>query len=641
MLREIPSPISCVITTMPLEVLPPAFVNSTLVGFVQQPDGRGTLTVLFSCLLTLSLCVWSAVHLDLPKYNEGSTQYTLRYLKWSLMGIFGPELLIWVAWRQYISARELTKSVKEVSSLQMRRRHPDANHQQSTRRNKESGSAKDWSIVHSFYTGMGGFVFDLDECEIDRDMPYIPELRRLHVTPRGVRLLAQCGLLPEISKDEIEDKSKSDGSAKMICCIQVIWIIVQTITRLAVGLAISPLEINTLGHVACALMMYALWWSKPRWVREPTILRGDWTRAMCAFMYMSSQVSAEQKAKRDLLRNFGVQTELAGMFYTQKSSVAPADHASPCNSMKALPPLPKSAKQAHIVISNDATSLLEDTLARGQLIPRETTRPGSDMLSHKQDHFDEMKPSPERSVTWADLDLEDPRLRDMAIRRWEYCCEALEEYPEIRRRLKYPVRSQEQWRYREALQLYPDMPEAVRALFRGRRQEEEEEVLGVDAGNTEWTCISVELVVDRPRNWPGDDLIMPMQGHLMGAILWFATTIYGAIHLAGWNEHFPTVVESWFWRGSAAYLIFSGLLWSFLNLMGHYSCSVWLYWYELLAGYVKRRTHMLIYVLSVIGGTLYVIARLYLVIEAFVSLRSLPASVYESPSWILSVPHLG
>lgn len=89
--------------------------NDTLVGFQQQPDGRGTLTILFTCLGTLSLCVWSATHLDLPKRNESQNGYTLRYLKWSIVGLFGPELLIWVAWRQYLSARVLTQFVKEAS----------------------------------------------------------------------------------------------------------------------------------------------------------------------------------------------------------------------------------------------------------------------------------------------------------------------------------------------------------------------------------------------------------------------------------------------------------------------------------------------------------------------------------------------
>lgn len=97
-----------------MEIQRPEFINNTFVGYVPDPDGRGTVSLLFSCLLTLSLCVWSAIHLDLPPHGETDIEYTYRYLKWSVLGIFGPELVIWAAWRQFISARTLTKFITEV-----------------------------------------------------------------------------------------------------------------------------------------------------------------------------------------------------------------------------------------------------------------------------------------------------------------------------------------------------------------------------------------------------------------------------------------------------------------------------------------------------------------------------------------------
>lgn len=33
-------------------------------GFVPNPTGRGTIEVLFSCIVTLGLCIWTAVHPD-------------------------------------------------------------------------------------------------------------------------------------------------------------------------------------------------------------------------------------------------------------------------------------------------------------------------------------------------------------------------------------------------------------------------------------------------------------------------------------------------------------------------------------------------------------------------------------------------
>lgn len=135
-------------------------------------------------------------------------------------------------------------------------------------------------MVHSFYAGMGGFVFELPDQTLEKAGPFIPSHRRLHVTPRGVQLLDKCGLLPRITIDDIMDKSKADGSGKVICCVQVLWMVVQAITRVAVGLPVTPLETNTIGHVACALINYILWWNKPRWIKEPAVLRGEWTQPM-------------------------------------------------------------------------------------------------------------------------------------------------------------------------------------------------------------------------------------------------------------------------------------------------------------------------------------------------------------------------
>ena len=467
---------------------------------------------------------------------------------------------------------------------------------------------------------MGGLVFDLHDAELLAGHSFIPDHQRLHVTPRGIRLLAKCGLLPHITIQEIDDKSKTDETAKLLCCVQVTWILVQTITRLAIGLAISPLEINTLGHVICALMMYALWWHKPRWVKEPITLRGDWTPGMCAFMYVSSQVSAEHRRERSLLRNFGVKTELSGMSYTSQGSEMLHAHEPLSigvdDTMAEAEPGAQASHPSHAETSSQV-SANNDRPSGGRMTVRNSL--GGD-----------------KSVSTT-RDPEHIALEAMRQVRWKLVCDAIEQYPAIRQRLKYPEHNSEQLRYREALQLYPEMPLSVKRHFTGYR---EEEGFAVEPKSEDWTCFSEELVVDRPRNWPGDELVRHMQGHLMGMILWFSSTIYGAVHLAGWNQIFPTAVEQWFWRASAAYIVFSGLLWSFLNLLGHVSGHVWLYWYDFLAENVQRRSHILIYILSAIGGTAYVIARTYLVVEAFVSLRALPASAFESPSWILTVPHI-
>src|ERR1700712_2205012 len=79
--------------------------EGSTVGWVHSPDGRGTYDLVQSCLLTLVLCVWTAMHLNIPPYGQPEWKSWRSYLKWSLLGVFGPELIIYIAWMQNNSAR--------------------------------------------------------------------------------------------------------------------------------------------------------------------------------------------------------------------------------------------------------------------------------------------------------------------------------------------------------------------------------------------------------------------------------------------------------------------------------------------------------------------------------------------------------
>ena len=71
--------------------------NEATVGWIADPDGQGTFTLLTSCLVTLGLCVWSAIQLDVPPAKTSRVRLWLLYVQWSLLGVLGPELLVYVA----------------------------------------------------------------------------------------------------------------------------------------------------------------------------------------------------------------------------------------------------------------------------------------------------------------------------------------------------------------------------------------------------------------------------------------------------------------------------------------------------------------------------------------------------------------
>ena len=95
--------------------------NSTYtvtVGWVADPYDRGTFSLIVSCLLTLSLCVWSAIHLNVPPPNQTRLKVWARTWQWVIIGIFGPELVVFAAWRQYISAHELQDRLKRLNDME-------------------------------------------------------------------------------------------------------------------------------------------------------------------------------------------------------------------------------------------------------------------------------------------------------------------------------------------------------------------------------------------------------------------------------------------------------------------------------------------------------------------------------------------
>jgi len=98
---------------------------------------------------------------------------------------------------------------------------------------------------------MGGFAVDVHKIH-DR-------LKVVSLTPYGIIALAQEGHFFEIPLDAIRDKSKADNLGKMLVLFQVTWLIIQVIGRKVSGLPITLLEIHTLVHVVCALIMYLFW----------------------------------------------------------------------------------------------------------------------------------------------------------------------------------------------------------------------------------------------------------------------------------------------------------------------------------------------------------------------------------------------
>lgn len=138
---------------------------------------------------------------------------------------------------------------------------------------------------------MGGFAFDSDQDNGGQE--FLPGSPSLRFTSHAILMLAKLDKLPNLSSAEISDKSKADGLAKTLVCLQATWMLAQSVGRLAAGLPVTLLEVNTIGHCVCSLIIYLIWWNKPLQVLEPSTLSGDWMRGFTSYAYMRSQMHKE------------------------------------------------------------------------------------------------------------------------------------------------------------------------------------------------------------------------------------------------------------------------------------------------------------------------------------------------------------
>jgi hypothetical protein len=84
-------------------------------AWVAGPSGRGTYSLILSCFTTLFLCAWSAVHLNIPgRYSE--IGMLAGRLQWMVTAILAPEWVLYCAFDQWGSARELVNEINKIGA---------------------------------------------------------------------------------------------------------------------------------------------------------------------------------------------------------------------------------------------------------------------------------------------------------------------------------------------------------------------------------------------------------------------------------------------------------------------------------------------------------------------------------------------
>ena len=89
--------------------------NSTVIitpACICPTDQRTIWDILWSCLATIIACPWVSIHPNIPGTDESSWRIFIRRLELMFWAVFGPEMIIFWALRQWSGARHLKKRYK-------------------------------------------------------------------------------------------------------------------------------------------------------------------------------------------------------------------------------------------------------------------------------------------------------------------------------------------------------------------------------------------------------------------------------------------------------------------------------------------------------------------------------------------------
>lgn len=200
------------------------------VGWVPESPGRGTLSLIISCLTTILLCTWVVLH---ARVYRRSYVHRLHKLVLFLKTIIAPEFIAVEALQEWYQARRTVERCERLTDGEM-------------------------SVIHAFYVGMLA-------------LRYRTPCGDRVIWPNQFTWLLEQGLIRwedhaswGMTEDNIRDKSNADGVAKVLALAQVTWFVAQSILREMHDLPLAQLETMTLSYIPLVAVTYFFWWDKPK-----------------------------------------------------------------------------------------------------------------------------------------------------------------------------------------------------------------------------------------------------------------------------------------------------------------------------------------------------------------------------------------
>jgi hypothetical protein len=663
------------------------------VSWRNEPDGRGTWGILSTCIITMSLCVCTALHLNIAHQQaqhgaHASTRWAtitasegFQKLKWMGIGLFAPEVVVYTAWMQMMRACHTTRILKSQT---------------------DNRRCSEWTAYHSWYLLIGGFVFDTQTPTVEEE--FIEGCPKLVVSADGMRTLALRAphLLPPIDKDTIKRLGKSDPVAKAVVCFQALYMIIQCVSRKLQGLPITLLELNTFGHAICALLMYGFWFRKPQDAVHQTVIQGDMVNSWVAAFWFSQSgrgLSSYRKCflwaeNRSLKRDLEPESLDLGSFIFEDDvfRVVGVERVEALLSRyRAINEKLWSSIYGSRIFSGTKVSALRQNKSNGE------------SLQFRLDRLDGCRRAIYGAVIDDDLFAQDNdphRMPHRAVKSSPVAPNGLSALEHgIFNDTKQPEKTMSNidhispdHRLVINLRLFNLLALALPA-YECELDRQHEKWLDDCADNHSvksdppyelsqfrvWGSVKL-----RVSNWP--ETFFSGSGakeSWPSLIIAVVSGAYGGLHALAWYSHFPTTIEQILWRASSFIILGSGVIWGLLSANRCYVVTTHREEWLTSLDRSMRRQRLLVQFLVATLETfwklanapswdllrphpswnsfwrypyyrwelpskaflwamviVFVTARAYIIVEAVISLRSLPESAYTTPEWPNWIPHL-
>lgn len=273
-------------------------------NYVANPNARGTLGILWECLLIIILCTWSILHLNVPVIRPEPKNFIRTWwrviedsvpkAKWMTVTFFVPEYIIAKAVMESLAARLASKYGVRIAPSKAQAHLANMGYFVLDTENmvQNIGEYSSHDTNQEGYSDKSGFNRDkwLDkqyekriQSPISRRLckssPFKSRYWALNVAQWHEISLLQPEFVdfPVLSYSQLQQLGGQDALVTMLALVQILYLIAQLIVRRCKHLPISQLEIATLAFAACSIFVYTLYWNRPQNVQSIHVIKSNGT----------------------------------------------------------------------------------------------------------------------------------------------------------------------------------------------------------------------------------------------------------------------------------------------------------------------------------------------------------------------------